>query len=133
LRHLDAAFVRRSDGSWTYAIVADWSRQEDSIRFVVNDRGSTKSYPMNTWSSSVRRIRVLTLRQGDRFLLKDKVGVGNTPGGRRKRSIGRNGGGGGRRTSKGKGRLTSPSPTRRNVGVVNIPPTIMENHRHARY
>jgi hypothetical protein len=119
LCHLDAAFVRRSDGSWTYAIMAD--RTDDAIRFVVNDKGSTKSYPKHLWKSSVRRIRVLTQRQGDRFLRKDG-GTSNNAG-RRRRSIGRS-------RSKGKGRLTSPSPTRRNTGVLNIPPTIMEHQRH---
>lgn len=69
LRHLDAAFVRRSDGSWTYAIMAD--RTDDSIRFVVNRKGSTKSYPKNIWRSSVRRVRVLTQRKGDLFVVKD--------------------------------------------------------------
>ncbi|KAL3805927.1 hypothetical protein HJC23_007888 [Cyclotella cryptica] len=119
LSHLDAAFVRRSDGSWTYALVADGN--ENEIRFVVNDRGSTKSFPKSLWGSSVRRIRVLTQRQGDRFVYKDGT---TNPGARRKRSIAR-----GRSRSKGKGRLVSPSPTRRNNNVLNIPATIMEEAR----
>ena len=120
LCHLDAAFVRRSDGSWTYALVADGD--ENEIRFVVSDKGSTKKYPKNLWESSVRRIRVLTQREGDHFVFKEANA--NGAGSRKKRSIGR-----GRSKSKGKGRLVSPSPTRRNVGVLNIPSTILEETR----
>ncbi|KAL7484225.1 hypothetical protein ACHAW6_009865 [Cyclotella cf. meneghiniana] len=119
LSHLDAAFVRRSDGSWTYALVADGN--ENEIRFVVNDRGSTKSFPKSLWGSSVRRIRVLTQRQGDRLVYKDDA---TNPGARRKRRIAS-----GRSRSKGKGRLVSPSPTRRNRNVLNIPATILEEVR----
>ncbi|KAL3786243.1 hypothetical protein ACHAWO_009519 [Cyclotella atomus] len=137
LCHLDAAFVRRSDGSWTYAIMAD--RTHDAIRFVVNEKGSTKSYPQKLWGSSVRRIRVLTQREGDRFLFKEGSTTACNNGaasGRRRRSIGNGGrvGRGGRsKGKKGSSRLTSPSPTRRNTGVLNIPPTIMEHHRHGRH
>jgi hypothetical protein len=118
LQHLDAAFVRRSDGSWTYALVADGDSEE--VRFVVNDRGSTKSFPKNLWESSVRRIRVLTTRAGDRMVISTKPL-------RKKRSITRS-----RSFRNGRGadkrgrRLVSPSPTRRNSGTLNLPPTIME-------
>mmetsp|Transcript_19788 Transcript_19788/g.42960 ORF Transcript_19788/g.42960 Transcript_19788/m.42960 type:complete len:942 (+) Transcript_19788:185-3010(+) len=117
LRHLDAAFVRRSDGSWTYALVADGDDNE--IRFVVNDRGSTKSFPKSIWESSVRRVRVLTQRQGDRMVLNSKPS-------RKRRSIKRSRSFRGR----GKGRLVSPSPTRRNSYVLNLPPTIMEDKQY---
>ncbi len=60
-----AYLVRRSNGIWTYALVADGN--DDEIRFVVDDRGCTKLLPKYLWKSHVRRIRVLTQRQGDRI------------------------------------------------------------------
>jgi len=109
LRHLDAAFVRRSDGQWTYALVADGDPTQ--IRFVVNNEGCTKSFPQSLWKSCVRRIRVLTPRQGDRFAISKPA--------RKKRSIGGS-------RSRGKGRMVSPSPTRKNACALILPPTIME-------
>eukprot|EP00578_Thalassiosira_sp_NH16_P004948 CAMPEP_0181139772 /NCGR_PEP_ID=MMETSP1071-20121207/34959_1 /TAXON_ID=35127 /ORGANISM="Thalassiosira sp., Strain NH16" /LENGTH=833 /DNA_ID=CAMNT_0023226699 /DNA_START=109 /DNA_END=2610 /DNA_ORIENTATION=- len=123
LRHLDAAFVKRSDGRWTYALVADGN--SDEIRFVVNVRGSTKSFPKSTWKSSVRRIRVLTQRAGDHMAVTTKT---KTRGISRIRSF--RGGAGRRGGSKGGRRLVSPSPTRRNSGVLNLPPTIYEDMLH---
>lgn len=55
LRVSDAAFVRRSDGNWTYAIVKE--RTDASIKFKVNARGSTKSFPMSQWGSYIRKIK----------------------------------------------------------------------------
>ena len=110
--------MRRSDGSWTYAIMAD--RTDDSIRFVVSSKGSTKSYPKKLWRSSVRRVRVLTQRQGDAFVVKDgPASIGGA--GRR--------GGVARSRSNGRGRLISPSPKKRHGGVLNVPPTITESPR----
>ena len=58
----DAAFVRRSDGAWTYAIVMNRSHGvSPSIRFKVNARGSTKEFPMSQWGTYIRPIG----RQGD--------------------------------------------------------------------
>jgi len=60
IRVHDAAFVRRSDGSWTYAIVKDRTYDdngEGTIRFKVNLRGSTKAFPTSQWGTYVRRIR----------------------------------------------------------------------------
>jgi hypothetical protein len=58
IRANDAAFVRRSDGSWTYAIVKDRSFGSiPSIRFKVNARGSTKDFPETQWGTYVRRIK----------------------------------------------------------------------------
>ena len=94
---------------------------EAQIRFVVNDRGSTKSVPKKLWKSCVRRIRVLTPRQGDRIALN--------PDARKKRTIGRSKSFRG----KGKGRFVSPSPTRRNVGVLDVPPTIVEGQEYNEY
>jgi len=57
IRANDAAFVRRSDGTWTYAIVKDRSHgASPSIRFKVNARGSTKEFPMSQWGTYVRPI-----------------------------------------------------------------------------
>jgi|EP00970_Alexandrium_tamarense_P012037 hypothetical protein len=71
----DFAFVRRSDGSWRYAILAGTeghtsdngtspsselhfkSRQEESMIFVMNNVGSTKSIPRSHWGHYVRRVR----------------------------------------------------------------------------
>ena len=59
LHHLDAAFIRRSNGRWTYAIVANID--DKGIVFVVDKTGSTKTLPNNTrkWKDTVRRIKVL--------------------------------------------------------------------------
>lgn len=111
LHHLDAAWVRRSDGRWTYALVADGCDKE--IRFVVNEKGATKSFPRTLWRSSVRRIRVLSQRQGDRLSIADKP----------KRRFPRRS----RSSRGGRNRMVSPSPTRRNDHVLSIPSTIEEN------
>ncbi len=92
---------------------------DDEIRFVVNPNGSTKSFPKSLWKSCVRRIRVLTQREGDR------MAINSSKPNRRKRSIGRSRSF--RAKGKAKGRFVSPSPTRRNVGVLNLPPTIRED------
>jgi len=60
IRRNDAAWVRRSDGGWTYAIVKDRTYEENdggTIRFKVNVRGSTKAFPTSQWGTYVRRIR----------------------------------------------------------------------------
>jgi len=118
LRHLDAAFVKRSDGTWTYAIVCDWI--DDEVRFVVNGRGSTKSIPQNIWRSNVRRIKVLSQRTGDNFISKDSAS-------RKKRTIGR--GRSSNKSARAKGRMVSPSPTRR-TSTMNYMPTIAEEKRY---
>jgi len=114
LRHLDAAFIRRSDGRWTYAIVADGN--EEGIRFVVNKKGATKTLTQEMWNKNVRRIKVLTQRKGDVLKVNDKK-----PRGRRDMSKSR---------SKRRGRIVSPSPTRhyryRKLDALNVPPTITE-------
>jgi len=110
LRHLDAAFVRRSDGSWTYAIVADGNDTE--IRFVINNSGSTKSFPRSNWDSNVRRIRVLSERQGDKVIHNKRRKI------QKSRSF---------QGKETKGLMVLPSPTRRNYNVLSLPPTISEN------
>ena len=58
IRANDAAFVRRSDGSWTYAVVKDRTYGEtETIRFKVNVRGSTKAFPISQWGTYVRRVK----------------------------------------------------------------------------
>ena len=54
------AFIRRSTGDWTYAIVSDRpvkSGPNASIRFVLNSRGSTKTIKAKDWSAYVRPVR----------------------------------------------------------------------------
>lgn len=123
LRHLDAAFILRSDGRWTYAVVADWT--DKGLRFVVDDRGSTKVFSPEQLNASVRRVRVLTQRRGDR--LGEAFDAIKRKPGRKKRSIGRS-----RSFRRNrKGQLVSPSPTRsRNQVVLNLPPTIIENKQY---
>ena len=114
LHHLDAAFIRRSDGRWTYALVADGD--DKGIRFVVNKQGATKVLTKEMWSRNVRRIKVLTQRKGDVLKVNDKPP-------RKRRDMRRS-------LSKKKGRLVSPSPTRnyryRKLDVLSVPPTITE-------
>lgn len=58
IRANDGAFVRRSDGNWTYAIAKDRTHGDNpTIRFKVNVRGSTKAFPTSQWGTYVRRIR----------------------------------------------------------------------------
>lgn len=58
----DAAFVRRSDGRWVYAVVEEKVAPNDAggqckLRFVVDADGSTKTLPYHRWGTSVRMIR----------------------------------------------------------------------------
>ena len=110
--------VRRSKGGWSYAVVADTDAtgNHDEIRFVVNATGSTKSVPKKQWKSCIRRVKVLTPREGDRIPEPSPRRILG-----RARSF--------RQRGK-KGRFVSPSPTRRCVGVINIPPTIMEGRSY---
>ena len=116
LHHLDAAWVRRSNGRWTYALVAD--RCDKEIRFVVNEKGATKVFPKSLWRSSVRRVRVLSQRQGDRLSVVEKP----------KRRFPRRS----KSSRGGRNRMVSPSPTRRNDHVLSIPSTIEENRVYYR-
>ena len=96
LQHLDAAFgklsflieystednfinpntyissVLRSDNRWTYALVAD--RTNKGIRFVVDNRGSTKTYSPEKWATCVRRVRALTMKQNGHSFYRSKSG-----------------------------------------------------------
>lgn len=54
LRVHDFVFIQRSDGRWTYAIIAE--RKEDTIRLVVDTKGCTKSLTKRNWQSSIRLV-----------------------------------------------------------------------------
>eukprot|EP01083_Nonionella_stella_P254988 875724_1 len=62
LKKHDFAFIRRSDGRWTYAIIAD--RQDDHILFVVDPDGSTKNISRRKLLSGVR---IVNAKQQERF------------------------------------------------------------------
>eukprot|EP00581_Thalassiosira_minuscula_P019077 CAMPEP_0183726282 /NCGR_PEP_ID=MMETSP0737-20130205/22969_1 /TAXON_ID=385413 /ORGANISM="Thalassiosira miniscula, Strain CCMP1093" /LENGTH=297 /DNA_ID=CAMNT_0025957589 /DNA_START=191 /DNA_END=1084 /DNA_ORIENTATION=- len=61
LRQFDAAFIKRSDGRFTYAILAEICRERDGepskLRFVVDSEGSTKNFRCHKWGDCVRLIR----------------------------------------------------------------------------
>ena len=86
LRVSDAAFVRRSDGNWTYAVVKQRTEGSDaSIKFKVNSRGSTKSFPMSQWGSYIRRIKQQAAeppaKKGlslDQFLSNNRSNIGSS-------------------------------------------------------
>jgi len=51
--------VHRSDGTWTYAIVANFpveTGEHASIRFVTDKKGSTKSIKKHKWADSIRLV-----------------------------------------------------------------------------
>jgi hypothetical protein len=76
IRVNDAAFVRRSDGSWTYAVVKDRvdDGRHESIRFKVNTRGSTKSFPPSQWGTYIRCVN--TNRRSDAPAKRSAPGLG---------------------------------------------------------
>jgi hypothetical protein len=58
LQTLDFAFVLRSNGTWTYAIVCDilMCNNNPSIKFVVDQRGCTKTLRKKYWGKYIRLI-----------------------------------------------------------------------------
>lgn len=54
----DPAFIRRTDGAWTFARVKSIAAQKDIAYFVVNSSGSTKSYKSKYWHSHIRACRI---------------------------------------------------------------------------
>lgn len=57
LREGDAAFLKRSDGSWSYAILISRPDGDDpEIKFQINERGSTKSIKISQCGNYVRCI-----------------------------------------------------------------------------
>ena len=56
----EGAFIRRSDGNWTYAEVKSFEEFPEgraSIRFVVNEKNSSKSYAKKYWKSHIRPLK----------------------------------------------------------------------------
>lgn len=59
LKTHDFAFVKRSDGSWTYAILAGHGKDidnEEVMLFVINEKGCTKAIKKRDWSKLIRRV-----------------------------------------------------------------------------
>lgn len=55
----DFVFVRRSNGDWTYSIIANFPIRRGkyaSIRFVMNNKGSTKTVEARHWAKFVRLV-----------------------------------------------------------------------------
>ena len=52
LKPYDFAFIRRRDGTWTYAILA--CRSLEYMMFVLNDQGTTKTIQKRHWKSFIR-------------------------------------------------------------------------------
>ena len=62
LRQFDAAFVRRSDGRFSYAMLIDRTMSDDHfenslLTFVLDEEGSTKSIKMSKWGKYVRLVK----------------------------------------------------------------------------
>jgi len=60
LKFGDGAFIRRSDGKWSYAVVKSLEETEQgksAIRFLVNNRNSSKSYAKKYWGTHVRPLK----------------------------------------------------------------------------
>ena len=53
LKKYDFAFIKRSDGSWTYAILAYRSEEDECMMFVMDERGSTKVFTKKQWAKWV--------------------------------------------------------------------------------
>lgn len=57
MKNYEFAFIKRTDGSWTYAILAYRSTSQDEeefMTFVMNEEGSTKIIRMRHWAEYVR-------------------------------------------------------------------------------
>eukprot|EP00956_Cyclotella_meneghiniana_P038816 scaffold160318_cov23-Cyclotella_meneghiniana.AAC.1 len=57
LKTHDFAFVKRSDGSWTYAILAGHCKDidnEEAMVFVMNEKGCTKLIKQRDWAKLIR-------------------------------------------------------------------------------
>jgi len=66
LKPLDFAFILRSGGTWTYAIVADRPFTQDgpSIRFVLDGKGSTKTIRKKYWGRGIRLVNTALVNVG---------------------------------------------------------------------
>ena len=57
----EGAFIRRSDGNWTYAEVKSFEETPEgrsSIRFIVNQKNSSKSYAKKYWKTHIRPLKI---------------------------------------------------------------------------
>mmetsp|Transcript_5178 Transcript_5178/g.7923 ORF Transcript_5178/g.7923 Transcript_5178/m.7923 type:complete len:266 (+) Transcript_5178:520-1317(+) len=57
----EGAFIRRSDGNWTYAEVKSFEETpqgRSSIRFIVNQKNSSKSYTKKYWKTHIRPLKI---------------------------------------------------------------------------
>ncbi|EED88396.1 predicted protein [Thalassiosira pseudonana CCMP1335] len=64
----DGAFIRRSDGKWTYAVVKAQETTDDgkpAIRFTVNNRNSSKAYVEKYWGTHIRPLKTAEIEQSD--------------------------------------------------------------------
>lgn len=69
LHYGDGAFIRRSDGKWTYAVVKSMEETQEgrsAIRFTVNEKNSSKSYGKKYWGTHVRPIKGTKLKPKER-------------------------------------------------------------------
>jgi hypothetical protein len=66
----DPAFIRRTTGKWTYAKVKD--ADPELITFIVDVKGSLKSYKVKYWASHVRASKSLS----DNHNLSGRSGIG---------------------------------------------------------
>eukprot|EP00986_Skeletonema_menzelii_P014629 scaffold9847_cov74-Skeletonema_menzelii.AAC.1 len=66
----DGAFIRRTDGKWTYATVK--KMESDSIQFIVNPNGSSKDYKKKYWVSHVRVLNNAKEKKRSSSSTKDK-------------------------------------------------------------
>ena len=79
LEEADGAFIRRSDGKWTYAVVKllENNNGNRAIRFTVNEKNSSKSYAEKYWFTHIRPMRA-TVQQSeseDRSKKCDPAGI----------------------------------------------------------
>ena len=79
LEEADGAFIRRSDGKWTYAVVKllENNNGNRAIRFTVNEKNSSKSYAEKYWFTHIRPMKAAA-QQGepeDRSKKCDPAGI----------------------------------------------------------
>eukprot|EP00956_Cyclotella_meneghiniana_P024146 scaffold48140_cov68-Cyclotella_meneghiniana.AAC.10 len=68
LKTHDFAFVKRSDGSWTYAILAGYCKDtnnEDIMVFVTNKKGGSKAIKIRDWAKLVRPVATFDKMSND--------------------------------------------------------------------
>jgi hypothetical protein len=75
----EGAFIRRSDGNWTYAEVKSFEETPEgrsSIRFIVNERNSSKSYAKKYWKSHIRPLINAPKKQPSSSSADERTGRG---------------------------------------------------------